>query len=157
MARLPDDSLTDAVWRRTVMLSVENAPFTADRFALYALHLHASAYKPAAIVYFFSKSRRLLSSRVLFAGHEKEPTVYCPDLPDMLAGAGAASLGISLCYPDAEVTDEIIHRLSRIVLFCEARNIPLLEAILVCGENAIPFCRACGASHHTVFHPKGSR
>ena len=98
----------------------------------------------------------LLSSRILFAGLEKEPTHYCRDLPAMLAGSGAASLGVSLCYPDGAISAERIRHLSRIVLFCEMHKLPFFEAILLCGEDAVPLCRACGGTSLTVLHPKGS-
>lgn len=138
------------------MRHLAKSPFTADRFALYASHLHETAYKPAAFVYFFSKSRMLLSSEILFAGLEKEPSRYCYALPAMLEQSGAASVGISLCYPSESVSAEHIHLLSRIVLFCEMQKIPLFEAILLCGEDAVPLCRACGETSLTVLHPKGS-
>ena len=156
MARAIESSTAENAWRHAVMRHLEKEPFTADRFALYASYLHETAYKPAAFVYFFSRSRTLLSSRILFAGLEKEPSHYCRALPDMLAESGAASLGISLCYPDGSISQERIHLLSRIVLFCEMQKLPFFEAILLCGEDAVPLCRACGETSLTVLHPKGS-
>ena len=157
MARFPESSTVSEALLYAVLRHLEKSPFTADRFAQYALRLHETKHTPAALLYFFDRHNRMISTETLFAGLEKDPAQYCPALPTMFAQSGAASIGISLSFADKKHSDENILQLSRIVLFCEMHKIPLFEAILVCGEDAFPLCRASGSPQFTILHSERFR
>ena len=132
------------------MRRLEQFTFTPDRLALYAALLHETHPIPSAVLYFFDKYGSLISYSIRSVRETEQLVHFCRTLKESFLRGGATCMGVSMStsQPTENSTDR--ECMERIVLFCEKERIPLLDAILLTPQQAIPLCRACGVQFYQL-------
>ena len=137
-------ALSEQAYRLSKLRLLAHQPFDADRLGLYAQLWHEALLPCAACLYLFDKCRKLTGVRVLYSGRKWAARRYCEGIPAIFAQSGAAMIGVSMTAEGSDATEQDITELSRVALYCEKEQIPVLEMILLDEGGYVPLYRAGG-------------
>lgn len=123
------------VYRLARMRQLSRNPFTGDTLGRFAWYYHQSFTLPCAVLYLFSSKRKMLSLWEI----PQQQTQIVEALDSFMQEPDAALLGLSLscrCWEKPQPGDEI--QLNRFYLYCQNRNLPVLDMILVHRGGYMP-------------------
>lgn len=147
-AALPVQTAQEA-YRLACMRRLAAAPFTPDRLGLYALRLHEKYPGQLGVLYVLDRENRLLRTHVLYSGRRADARAYCPLLAGFLMSEGSR-LALSVTTEDDALTEEDVIYLSRTALFCEQKQLPVFEMILVSRGEYYPLLRRSGVESMNI-------
>ena len=141
--RLAD--LGDAVLQNAKRLYLQSLPLIdGDRLGQLAYLLHQSIPSPACCLYYLDSKYRLLETEVLYSGVTLSVEEVCAHFSARVKELGAACTAVSMARAAVSMDKEDLDRASRIVLFCEAESVPLMDVVWVDEESYLPLCRYFG-------------
>lgn len=112
-----------------------------DRAGQLAHLMHKTIPSPCCCLYYLDRKYRLLAREVLYSGILLTAEECCAYLSRGMHTHRAAFVFVSLAGEHEGMSREDLDRASRIALFCESENIPLLDVIWVDWADYLPVCR----------------
>ena len=138
----PKNRLGDAVLRCAKIAYLSAAPLSdADRAGYLAFLIHQNIPSPACCFYYLDKKHRLLERELVYSGILLSAAECCALLKQGMTRHRASRVFVSFSNENAGMNRENLDWASRISLFCEFDNIPLLDVIWIDEAEYLPVCR----------------
>jgi len=138
----PKNRLGEEILHYAKIAHLARQPICAiDRAGQLAYLMHQTIPSPCCCLYYLDKKHRLLAREVLYSGILLTAEECCAYLSRGMHTHRASSVFVSVAGGDEGMDRDDLDRASRIALFCESENIPLLDVIWVDRTDYLPVCR----------------